>query len=460
MQNLSRIRIENGAALGRSFPIGAICCAAWAAFAFSPLLAQNAPPTNGPNGAAVGPSATGADGFARPQLSSTFTDSRTGQLYGRYIIYETVPVVTYQQQEVSEQQWVPEWVTEEKLLGQTNYIPIVTYQLQLRSEPTLNPFAPPRQSWQYVPVVQYQPNFTQVKQPVTYQKYVQKEVKKSIPVLVSQSQPRAKFVDMPMQNAGAGAAQVAGGGSVQPPVPTRPLDTPTYPSSAIVMTPPPVYYPNTGGAPNSSPASNLAAYPAYNPQYSGWNATNPWLLARQQSASNIARNVNNPTANGGLPPGSYGTLTAGTNPPATGTPGNMPANYGPMLAARPNFQWPQLMGRTGSLFPGGLFKSNASTPGFGTSGFGASGFGMGGYGTANSGATYVASNPSPIEGGALLPVANATGYPFTSAGNNSVRFIPRTDAYPLGTPNSSWSMVPVNNYRDPTQSGIPASVLR
>lgn len=431
MQNLLRIRIEHGPALGRSLPLGAICLAAWTACAFSPLFAQDAPQSTGLNGAVAGQGPSGTDGFAKPQLSSTFTDARTGQLYGRYIIYETVPVVTYQQQEVSEQQWVPEWVTEEKLLAQTNYVPIVTYQLQLRTEPTLNPFAAPRQSWQYVPVVQYQPNFTQVKQPVTYQKFVQKEVKKSIPVLVSQSQPRAKFVDMPMQNTAPGSAmntQVAGGGPVQPPVPTRPLDYPTYPSSAVVMTPPPAYYPSTWGTQNNAPASSLAAYPAYNPQYSGWNATNPWLLARQQSAPPQSRNLNNPIANGGMPP----------------------TNYGPMLAARPTFQWPQLMGRTGSLFSGGLFKSNASTPGMGTSG----------YGSANSGATYVASNPSPIEGGALLPISNSMGGAFSTAGNNGVRFIPRSENYPLGAPNSGWSMVPVNNYRDPSQSGIPASVLR
>ncbi len=235
MQNLSIVRFEFATKFGR-----AIASACSLVFACSLITVQGIPlqaspwQTAAPAPGGSAPQATqNSDGFAKPQLSSTFTDARTGQLYGRYIIYETVPVVAYQHQEVTEQQWVPEWVTEEKLMAQTNYIPVVTYQLQLQTERSMNPFAQPKQYWQYVPVVQYQPNFTQVKQPVTYQKYVQKEVKKSIPVLVSQSQPRPKFVDMPLQGNGTlapGSSQIAGSASVQQPVPTRP--------SIILCTPP------------------------------------------------------------------------------------------------------------------------------------------------------------------------------------------------------------------------------
>ncbi len=446
MQNLSIVRFEFATKFGR-----AIASACSLVFACSLITVQGIPlqaspwQTAAPAPGGSAPQATqNSDGFAKPQLSSTFTDARTGQLYGRYIIYETVPVVAYQHQEVTEQQWVPEWVTEEKLMAQTNYIPVVTYQLQLQTERSMNPFAQPKQYWQYVPVVQYQPNFTQVKQPVTYQKYVQKEVKKSIPVLVSQSQPRPKFVDMPLQGNGTlapGSSQIAGSASVQQPVPTRPLDYPMYPSSAIVAVPPAAYYPSPNATPGSATAgSALAAYPAYNPQFSGWSATNPYLLARQNTSSTPPRNVNNPAANGGMPPGSY-YASAGT----------MPTNVTPTLAARPTFQWPQLMTRTGSIFQGGFLKSNPSTSS---------------YGTASSGTAYLASNPlgmtnpMPMGGGSILPLNNSYNNTFNSAGNSGARFIPRADGSTLNGNAGGWSMVPVNNYRDPSQSGIPASVLR
>lgn len=451
MQNLSIVRFEFATKFGRAIAFACALCLVLSpcttvcnALKASPLQSANP----GPNGSTA-PAVPGSDGFSQPQLSSTFTDARTGQLYGRYIIYETVPVVAYQHQEVTEQQWVPEWVTEEKLMAQTNYLPIVTYQLQLQTERSLNPFVQPRQYWQYVPVVQYQPNFTQVKQPVTYQKYVQKEVKKSVPVLVSQSQPRAKFVDMPLQGNGTmapGSNQLAGNTSVQQPVPTRPLDYPPYPSSAIVVAPPAAYYPSSNTAPGTvapgtvAPGSALAAYPAYNPQFSGWSATNPWLLARQNTTPTMARNVNNPAANGGLPPGSF-------YPP----PGTMPTNYTPTIAARPTFQWPQLMTRTGSIFQGGLFKSNPST---------------GTYGTSSTGAAYLASNPNmmtnptPMGGGSILPLNSNYNNAFSAANTSGARFIPRPDGSTSNGNTSGWSMVPVNNYRDPSQSGIPASVLR
>lgn len=458
MQNLSIVRFEFAFKFGRAIASACTLCESYCRLCMSFSLlglsfsllathgsALNASPLQSATAATVdaNPSPS-SDGFAKPQLSSTFTDARTGQLYGRYIIYETVPVVAYQHQEVTEQQWVPEWVTEEKLMAQTNYVPIVTYQLQLQTERSINPFAQPRQYWQYVPVVQYQPNFTQVKHPVTYQKYVQKEIKKSVPVLVSQSQPRAKFVDMPLQTNGTtapGSSQIAGNASVQQPVPTRPLDYPAYPSSAVVMAPPAAYYqPSTAAPGTATTASGLAAYPAYNPQFSGWSATNPWLLARQNTTPTIARNVNNPAANGGMPPGSY-YASAGT----------MPTNYTPTLAARPTFQWPQLMTRTGSVFQGGLFKSNPST---------------GTYGSANPGTAYIASNPNwmanptPMGGGSILPINSNVNNAFSSTNTSGARFIPRADTSTWNGNASGWSMVPVNNYRDPSQSGIPASVLR
>lgn len=451
MQYLSIVRFELATKFGRAIGSACIHFLSYSLLAThcSPLPAsplQSAAAT--PNGS-ITPTPPGSDGFAKPQLSSTFTDTRTGQVYGRYIIYETVPVVAYQHQEVTEQQWVPEWVTEEKLMAKTNYIPVVSYQLQLQTERSMNPFVQPRQFWQYVPIVQYQPNFTQVKQPVTYQKYVQKEVKKSIPVLVSQSQPRAKFVDMPLQGNGinaAGTPQVAGGASVHPPVPTRPLDYPTYPSSAIVVAPPAAYYPASGGTMGVAPsASALAAYPAYNPQYSGWSATNPWLLARQYSAPTVAKNVNNPVANGGMPPGTYSVPT-GMPPSTYSTPAGMPpVNYTAALAAPPTIRWPQVMSQTGALFQSEFFKSNSSNAL---------------YGAANPGTTYLASSPSPMGGGVIPPPYGTTANAYNANGSSGAYFIPRADTSATTNPSSSWSMVPVDNYRDPSQSGMPASVLR
>ncbi len=95
-------------------------------------------------------------------------------------------------------QFVPEWVQETKPTTQVQYVPIVTYQLQPVQAPNWNPFSAPRQYWKYVPQVQYQPRYYQPNQPITYQKYVEKEVTKYVPEMVVKQERVPQFADRPL----------------------------------------------------------------------------------------------------------------------------------------------------------------------------------------------------------------------------------------------------------------------
>lgn len=366
------------------------------------------------------------DGVSNQQPITTFYDPSTGQQYGRYIIYETVPIASYQQQEVIEKQWVPEWVTENKLTTQTNYTPLVTYQLQLQNASNLNPFAtsPPR--WQYVPVVQYQANNIQVNQPITYQKYVEKEFRKIIPVLKTEQQSRPKYADRPINPNGTMVAS-------NPNFPSRPLNS--YPNQAIVQPAPPAYYANNN-------ATNLASVPAYSPN--GFKPTNYMQPTTGSSSSGwVAQNsvpnytppstqfVNSPYPNAGVANYSAGVANY-----------SYPNPYTNSVAARPAFPLLSFFSQTGALFQGGAGMANGSANLSGTN-------------------TYVASN-SMASADAWGGSANwITNPPLVSGNNGSgITFRPTTPTTNYSTPSNSWNMTPVNDYRDPSQTGIPASVLR
>ena len=178
--------------LSKSFAVFLFICLLSQLFGWSPLACGFQ--TGVPN--SVLPN--NSDGFAASTPVMTFVDPSNGQPYGRYVIDESIPVVAYSYQEVKERIYVPKTVTENKTTTITQYVPIQSQQLQLRSVPNWNPFASPQQVWQYVPIVQYQPNYVQVTQPVTYQKFEEQEVSRIVPVFGSQSKQVSRFADRPL----------------------------------------------------------------------------------------------------------------------------------------------------------------------------------------------------------------------------------------------------------------------
>lgn len=116
-------------------------------------------------GLAIGQSSTGSvDQFQTSAPVMTFLDMYTGQPWGRYVVSETVTVPKYEYREVKDKVWVPTWVQEPKQTTTTQYDQIVSYQLRPRSVPSANPFSPPQQIVEYVPIVQYQPRNVQTTQ--------------------------------------------------------------------------------------------------------------------------------------------------------------------------------------------------------------------------------------------------------------------------------------------------------
>lgn len=267
-------------------------------FCLSPIACgfQTGAPNNGvPNNGFV----NNSDGFAASTPVMTFVDPANGQPYGRYVIDETIPVVAYSYQEVKERVFVPTTITENKTTTVTQYFPIQSHQLQLRNVPNWNPFASPQQVWQYVPIVQYQPNYVQVTQPVTYQKFEEREVSRMIPVFGSQSKQVHRFADRPL-------GQSPGGGNTI--------------------------------------ASNIAAN----------NASNTIVIPAVPLRPNMQPNPNAMASYNG-----YGGYGANGNQNYGVAPN--PAYPYAITASQPLSRWTSFASGTGSLFSGSLFNNNRNT---------------------------------------------------------------------------------------------------
>ncbi len=368
----------------------------------------------------------------RPIL--VFTDVNTGQLYGRFATTETVPVVEYAQEQVTEKVWVPTWVTETMTTTQTQYIPTYTYQAQVRNVSAWNPFAPPRQVLEYVAVPQYTPKYVQVAQPITHPKYEEREIVRVIPKLVRTSAQRPTTVDRPIdaQQAAAYAAsnnpyQPAILSAANPNVPryqTRPIGYapngyanmvgPSYGAAPIVAQAPPPYYP-ARNYPGQSPLQPpLNQYPGYQPQLAISPRTVPLVPL-------------NPT------PGPTGNMYVQSQPnyPPPNPYGVSP--YAPSAytaAYTPNGAWSKLLSGTGSLFQGGLFRNNRNY-------------------------TTVASNTAPGQPYWFNPQPSVTGASSPSG------FRPSTSPFANNSNEATSSFAaPISPYRDPIQAGMPATELR
>ena len=305
------------------------------------------------------------DGFTASTPVMTFVDPASGQPYGRYIIQESVPVVAYSYQEVKERVFVPKTVTENKTNTVTQYVPIYSQQLQLQNVNSWNPFASPQQVWRYVPIVQYQPNYLQVTQPVTYQKYEEQEVSRMVPVLNSQSKQVPRFVDRPIGQSMNGGNTIANNSSVNNSIannpnlvqqaaqiaqanrntsrfPTRPIDYP--------------YNPGYGANPGYQAAQNRnwlaqAPTPYYpNPNYPSPNyPSNPMIAGLSQQLPN----ANYPASGTNMV---FPAVPLRPDPNFVAVP-NQVYPYA-NTASRPLFNWPNFASGTGTLFGNSLFSSN------------------------------------------------------------------------------------------------------
>jgi hypothetical protein len=385
-----------------------------------------------------GASTQGSNSFQPETPVMTFVDPRSGQMYGRYVLYETVPVAKYEYKPVVERQYVPEWVQETKPTTQVQYVPIVTYQVQPVQAPTWNPFSAPRQYWQYVPQVQYQPRYYQINQPITYQKYIEKEVTKYVPEMVVKQERVPQFADRPLtpstyqpgnQNGSASGNLVA-----QQPPPIRPVDSFNQPIGTMVSTAPSPYYASTQQPFNSASNTFTAAN-------NGGFYGNRWGTASYAATPTYASvnpNVNNPIPNAGINPNwNQANAMAASQSPNPFT--NFLSRLGPLYGsgsimasngvANPPIPSTQIVpSSSGSqVYPGGVNYVASSSGGWG-------------------GTTGGSSNPLSI--------------PFfgNAATSSGLTFRPQTPSYP--TNNQNWGLAPVDDYRDPTQSGMSSSVIR
>lgn len=369
----------------------------------------------------------------------TFVDPRSGQMYGRYVLYETVPVAKYEYKPVVERQFVPEWVQETKTTTQVQYVPVVTYQLQPVQAPNWNPFSAPRQYWQYVPQVQYQPRYYQSNQPITYQKYVEKEVTKYVPEMVVKQERVPQFADRPLAPNGLQASNQPGtmNGNLanQQPPPIRPLNSLNQPMGTMVAAAPAPYY-----APAQQPFVPASSQQAGSNQ--GGFYGNRWGTATYAAAPNNASvnpYVNNPNPNAGMQP--------------TWNQSNA------MIASRPSNPFTNLFNRTGPLYNSGpQMASNGSVnPVMPPTTYPPGGQNSATY---NNGVGYVASNGSAWSNGTGSRSSNPLSIPFfgNSASSSGITFRPQTPSYPMN--NTNWGLTPVDNYRDPTQSGMSGAMIR
>jgi hypothetical protein len=436
------------------------------AFAFQvPNAGGNANPNF-----AVNPLPNNGDGFTSVAPVMTFVDPNSGQSYGRYVTMETVPDVEYSYQTVIERVYVPRNVTENRTMTIVKYTPIQSYQLQLQNVPGWNPFASPQQVWQYVPIVQYQPNYEQVNQPVTYVKYEEQERKKEIPVLSATSKQVKRFSDRPLgatpnggntiaasaaNNFGAptvnnpnviqNAAEIAQANRNLPRYATRPIGYPAsynyqgMPNRNLVAQAPMPYYPNPANAPGAMPTAPtnamLANAGANNLQapsnFQSPNNTIPLTPMQPNMSPALNSMAANSMAPNSMAPNSmagYNGYPAGSNPYYASTPyqGNA-SQTNPYMntASRPLFSWPSFATGTGSLFGNSMFTNNRST-------------------------NYVASNTQVSQ-----PYLWGNSTTSNASGPNF-----RPNSSPYVTPQQSWGVSSDSSNRDPMQGGMPATVLR
>lgn len=279
----------------------------------------------------------------------TFLDMYSGQPWGRYVVSETVTVPKYEYREVKDKVWVPTWVQEPKPTTTTQYDPIVSYQLRPRSVPSANPFAPPQQIVEYVPIVQYQPRNVQTTQMTAYQKYEEREVSRMVPVLVNASEQRQRFVDRPLSASGTPAvassnliqdsAMLAQASRTTARYPTRSIDYPSKPTygspvygytsanstwnAPVVLTPPAPPATATQYAASPYAGSPYASFPYAASQYTARQAATAPIVPIATQASVPA-----------TPPVYAGTGTP--IPPPSGPP-TLPYAYPPNTYAQPSY---------------------------------------------------------------------------------------------------------------------------
>ncbi len=389
----------------------------------------------------------GNDQFASATPVMTFIDMYTRQPWGRYVVSETVTVPKYEYKEVKETVFVPSWSTEPRTTTTTQYEQLVTYQPQMRTVPSLNPFAAPQQVLEYVPFVQYQPRNVQQTQMLTFPKYEQREISRMIPVLVNSSEQRARFVDRPLNNQ---------------PNSNNPLANNPYQQAAMVS--------QANRNVSSIPTYPIDSYFGYN----GYANNAPYRFGQVLPPANPAPTYAatpyavTPYA---ATPTSYAN-GAGGYPIAYGSPmyaANGYANAGvaypqPTYAAansRPLFDLSRLTSSTGSLFRGGLFNSNRNgTPYTSPASTGSpiyaampasSNPAYAGNPTYTGNTPYVAWNTSGV-------ASNQPNY-WSPAQNNGITFRPSTAPY-QGSYSPTMSPAGSSIYRDPNQLGMPATVLR
>lgn len=349
-----------------------------------------------------------SDQFTAPAPVMTFMDMNTGQPWGRYVMSETVTVPKYEYREVKERVWVPTWVQEPRPTTATQYEQVVSWQLRPRSIPSWNPFTPPQQILEYVPIVQYQPRNVQAMQMTTYQKYEEREISRMVPMMVNASEQRAKFVDRPLtsppsagpmaSNIVQESAMVAQASRTSARYPTRSIDYPSAPygsptyaytsptvawNAPQTMVPSPANTMATSGTATTPASYAFASAPPANtaspsnappssivvgngvtysstlvPVPSAWVASNPSVVNAPGSVPmpSVPTNPTVAVPPSSSPPNMYAANPYAPNPyapnPYAGTP------YGAAPSTSPYTSW---LYSTGSLYSSNMFQTSPAS---------------------------------------------------------------------------------------------------
>jgi hypothetical protein len=375
------------------------------------------------------------------------------------------PVMTFQAP--NGQVYVPKTITETRTVNEVRYTPVYSYQPQLKNVYGWNPLAQPQQIWEQVPIVQYQPSYVPVTQPVTYQKFEKQDVTKMVPVLTTKSEQKPKYVDKPLTSMPNG---------------------PGMPPNGAMLTSFPINHaqPNINGQPNGDfnpnviqqaavlAQSNRNFHPALRPMdqprpgFYGYNTPNYVATAPQayypQAANPYVPNPSSVPMTASVPTAANPQTNVAMIPMVPILP--MANNYAypqpppTYTATRPLIQLPAFLNRSGSLFGSSVFANNRNAipnyagPNYGTYMAsntnvnqpyvwgGNNGFSNTGYGSSG-GSGFGGSNPSTSGPSGFRP--NTSPYASQPAFN--------------GQPQPTWNATGIG-YRDPLQGGMQATELR
>ena len=239
----------------------------------SAAIAQNAGPT-----VPIDSPKTSNNDAATPSQPWIVRDPATGRLFQQQLVPFSVPVTRWEARTIEQTVYEPNITSRVLQIPQTTYTPNTQYVMQPKVRGGWNPFRPPVQAYQYVPITNWVLQTQQIQQAVPVQQWVPKQQKIVVYQQLQTTEIRQQLVqtELPQPQTPQAIANV--------PTPRQPLFRLSVPAQQRVLpytVPSTSPYANNGLRPVASPRSPLVFPPLALPRI----ATSPYAAPLQTTTS-------------------------------------------------------------------------------------------------------------------------------------------------------------------------------